>query len=192
MSYHDFFFQELEFPEAYAIYPAVFEDERGSLTKDYSRRIFIHNGIDYGLEEVFYTQSYKGVLRGIHFQRIKEQPKLVRCLSGSIFDVIVDIRKDSPYFGQWRGFQLTGENCLELLIPGGFGHGYLVLEDAIVSYKCAAAYSGEYDDGIVWNDEELSIKWPIEEVSGKLIVSEKDKQLPTFSQYKAKMSGTAQ
>lgn len=138
-------FEKLDLDGAYLIKPFYSDDLRGGFLKDYSKETFEQNGLDYSLQEVFYTISHKGVIRAIHFQRIKQQAKLVRCVSGKIYDVMVDLRKDSPTFKQWKGFYLTGENMLELLIPEGFGHGYLVIEDSIVSYKCSQKFYGEYD-----------------------------------------------
>jgi dTDP-4-dehydrorhamnose 3,5-epimerase len=134
------------------------------------------------LKEVFYALSRKGVIRGIHFQRVKEQAKLVRCIKGKIFDVVVDLRKNSPTTGQWEGFYLDEDNKNEILIPPHFGHGYLVLEDAIVSYKCAEKFYDEYDDGIIWNDKTINIDWNIRQDS-KIILSERDKNLQTFQDF---------
>lgn len=167
------------------------DDVRGSFTKDYSKEVFEANGITYDLMEVFYTTSYKGVIRALHFQREKQQPKLVRCITGKVYDVVVDLRKNSPTFQKWLSFELTGENHREILIPSGCAHGYLVLEDSIVSYKCAEKFYGEYDDGILWNDPELGIIWPVEQIGGesKIILSEKDESLQTFSEFSKKYSG---
>lgn len=178
-------FEKLELIGAYKITPFFSEDNRGGFIKDYSKEIFEQNGIDYSLKEVFYTISHKGVVRALHFQKTKQQAKLVRCISGKIYDVIVDLRKDSPTFLRWQGFYLTGENMVELLVPEGFGHGYLVIEESIVSYKCAEKFYGEYDSGIKYDDENLNILWPYEEVGGKdkLILSEKDKNLMNFKEF---------
>ena len=121
----------------------------------------------------------------MHFQRVMQQPKLVRCVSGKIYDVIIDLRKDSPTFKQWRGFYLTGENMIEILVPEGFGHGYLVIENSIVSYKCAEKFYAEYDDGIKYDDPNMGIKWPYEEIGGKnnVILSLKDENLQSFNEY---------
>ena len=97
--------------------------------------------------------------------------------------MVVDLRKGSETFGQWEGFVLSEENKKELLIPEHFGHGYLVLESSIVSYKCAENFYGEYDDGIIWNDKRLAIDWPLDEVEGKIILSDKDKNLQTFEEF---------
>lgn len=180
-----FAFKPLPLKGAFAIQPFASFDERGSFVKDYSNEVFQDHGLDYQLQEVFYTSSCKGVIRALHFQRVKQQPKLVRCISGHIYDVIVDLRRDSPTFKKWIGFDLTGDNMIELLIPSGFGHGYLVIDDSIVSYKCAEKFYGEFDAGIFWNDPTLGIEWPLEKVGGisKIIVSEKDKHLPSFEEH---------
>lgn len=178
-----FKFIESELKGAYLIHPFVADDERGAFIKDYSHEVFLNHGIDHALKEVFYTYSKKGVVRAIHFQHTKEQAKLVRCISGKIFDVIVDLRKDSPTFGQWRSYLLSDENKLELYIPKHFGHGYLVLEPSIVSYQCSEKFYGEYDDGILWNDKELAITWPVELVD-EIILSTKDQNLQTFKEFK--------
>jgi dTDP-4-dehydrorhamnose 3,5-epimerase len=179
-----FSFKELDLKGAYLIKPFVANDDRGYFIKDYSKEVFEDNGINHDLKEVFYTNSEKGVIRAIHFQRVKEQAKLVRCVSGKIYDVIVDLRKDSPTFGEWRGFFLSEENKEQLFIPEHFGHGYLVIEPSIVSYKCGEKFYGEYDDGIMWNDPAIGIEWPLELVSNEIILSDKDKELQSFEEFK--------
>ncbi len=180
-----FSIEELRLKGAYVISPFVSSDSRGCFIKDYSYEMLLENGIDYKLMEVFYTVSKKGVIRGLHFQNIKQQPKLVRCISGKIYDVIVDLRSESSTYRQWLSFVLSGDNNTELLIPSGFAHGYLVLEDSIVSYKCAEKFYGEYDSGIKWNDEDLCVDWPVEKVGGmkNVILSEKDNSLQSFKEY---------
>jgi dTDP-4-dehydrorhamnose 3,5-epimerase len=180
-----FSFEKTRFNGVFLVKPFVAEDERGYFLKDYSQETFASNGITHNLQEVFYTSSYKGVIRAIHFQREKEQPKLVRCVKGSIFDVVVDLRLESQTLGQWEGFYLNDENKDEVLIPAHFGHGYLVLEDSIVSYKCAEKFYGEFDDGIIWDDSDINVQWPLEKV-GNIILSEKDKSLQSFVEWKQK------
>ncbi|MDR1215749.1 MAG: dTDP-4-dehydrorhamnose 3,5-epimerase [Treponema sp.] len=182
-----FSFEKTRFDGVFLIKPFVAEDERGYFLKDYSKELFASNGVPHELQEVFYTSSYKGVIRAIHFQREKEQPKLVRCVKGSVFDVVVDLRPGSQTLGQWEGFHLNDENKNEVLIPAHFGHGYLVLEDSIVSYKCAEKFYGEFDDGILWNDSDINVQWPLENV-GDIILSEKDKNLQSFAEWKTKRS----
>ncbi len=180
-------FEKLDIEGAYLIKPFVSYDERGYFIKDYSQEFFEKINIQHDLKEVFYTSSYKGVIRAIHFQREKEQAKLVRCISGKIYDVIVDLRNDSPTFGQWRGFYLSEKNKDEIYIPKNFGHGYLVLEPSIVSYKCAEKFYGEFDDGIIWDDPEIGIKWPLNFIENKIILSEKDSKLQSFKMFKSKL-----
>lgn len=181
-----FEFEKLQLDGAYLIKPFYAPDERGGFVKDYNIDTFRANGIDHELKEVFYTISKKGVIRALHFQLVRQQPKLVRCISGHVYDVIVDLRPESPTFGQWQGFDLTGENRLSLYIPAYFGHGYLVLEDSVVSYKCGEVFYGEGDSGIMYNDAQIGIDWPFEKIGGieNLIISEKDKCLMSLEEYK--------
>ena len=181
-----FDFQELDLKGAYLIKPFYATDNRGGLIKDYNVDTFKANGIEHDLKEVFYTISKRGVIRATHFQLGKQQAKLVRCISGHVYDVIVDLRPDYPTFGQWRGFHLTGENTNMLLVPQYFGHGYLVIEDSVVSYKCAEVFYGEGDSGIMYNDSNIGIEWPFELIGGdkNLIISEKDLNLMSFEDYK--------
>lgn len=186
----NFDFKETELHGAFLIKPFYASDDRGGFTKDYSKEVFGQNGIKHELKEVFYTESYKGVIRALHFQRVKQQAKLVRCVHGRIYDVIVDLRTSSQTFGQWRGFYLDGNDKNSLYIPEHFAHGYLVIEDSIVSYKCAEKFYGEYDDGIMWNDSDIGIKWPLHLVD-KLILSEKDKNLQSFKHYCTKLKNNS-
>lgn len=181
-----FDFQELDLKGAYLIKPFFASDERGGLVKDYNIDTFKANGIDHELKEVFYTISKKGVIRATHFQLVKQQAKLVRCIKGHVYDVIVDLRPDSPTFGKWMGFDLSEDNMNSLLVPEYFGHGYLVLEDSVVSYKCAEVFYGEGDSGIMYNDPQIGIDWPFEKIGGieNLIISEKDLKLMSFEEYK--------
>lgn len=167
------------------------DDIRGKFTKDYSKEIFEQNGIQHDLAEVFYTTSHKGVIRALHFQRERQQPKLVRCILGHVYDVVVDLRPTSKTFKQWLGFDLTGENQKEILVPGGCAHGYLVLEHSVVSYKCAEKFYGEYDDGIRFDDPELNVAWPYELIGGKdkLILADKDLNLQSFKEFIEKFHG---
>lgn len=178
-----FDFHETEIPGLIAVTPFNADDIRGCFTKDYSKEVFEANGIHHDLAEVFYTTSHKGVIRALHFQRINQQPKLVRCIHGHVWDVVVDLRKGSPSFKKWLAFDLTGENHQEILVPAGCAHGYLVLEESIVSYKCGEKFYGEYDDGIMWNDPDIGVAWPLEQIGGvdKLILAEKDKNLQSFA-----------
>ena len=180
-----FEFKETKIPGLIEVTPFNADDIRGCFTKDYSREIFEQNGIHHDLAEVFYTTSHKGVIRALHFQRVKQQPKLVRCIWGHVYDVVVDLRKDSSMFKKWLGFDLIGPKHNEILVPAGCAHGYLVLEDSIVSYKCSEKFYGEYDGGIKWDDPDINVKWPLEKIGGRenVILADKDKNLPTFREF---------
>lgn len=180
-----FEFKKLRLNGAVEITPFYATDDRGGFVKDYNVDVFNNNGIEHELKEVFYTISKKGVIRAIHFQLVKQQAKLVRCISGHIYDVIVDLRPGSSTFGQWLGFDLTGINQKTLYIPQYFGHGYLVLEDSVVSYKCGEVFHGDGDSGIMYNDSDINIQWPFEKIGGieNLIISEKDKNLMSLKEY---------
>lgn len=184
-----FEFEELDLKGAYKITPFLATDERGGILKDYNIDIFTANGIKHDLKETFYTITKKGVIRALHFQLKKPQAKLIRCISGHVYAVIVDLRKESPTFKQWRAFHLTGDNMIELLVPGQFGLGYIVIEDSVVSYKCNEVFYAEGDSGIMWNDPELAIEWPLQLIDGingpeDLIISEKDKKLMSFEEFR--------
>lgn len=180
-----FEFRETSISGLVEIIPFNADDVRGCFTKDYSTEIFEQNGIHHDIKEIFYTTSHKGVIRALHFQRVMQQAKLVRCIYGHVYDVVVDLRKDSPTFKKWTGFDLVGTEHNEILVPEGCAHGYLVLEDSIVSYKCAEKFFGEYDDGIMWNDPDINVQWPIEKVGGlqNIILAEKDKNLQSFQHF---------
>lgn len=186
MAIQKFEFKESGIEGLIEVTPFNADDIRGCFTKDYSKEVFEAYGIHHDIAEIFYTTSYKGVIRALHFQRVHQQPKLVRCISGHVWDVVVDLREDSPTFKQWRGFNLIGDKHNEILVPANCAHGYLVLEEkSIVSYKCAEKFYSEYDDGIMWNDPDLNIQWPLNQIGGKenLIIADKDKNLRSFQDY---------
>lgn len=178
-------FKKTEIPGLLEITTLNAPDIRGCLTKDYSKEVFEENGVHYDLAEVFYTTSHKGVVRALHFQRVIQQPKLVRCIHGRVWDVVVDLRSSSPTFKKWLPFELSGTDYREILLPAGCAHGYLVLEDSIVSYKCSERFVGEYDDGIMWDDPDIGVEWPLERVGGieNVILADKDKHLQSFAQF---------
>lgn len=181
-----FQFTETPLKGAYLIKPFYATDERGGFIKDYNIDTFCEQGLEHELKEVFYTISHKGVIRAIHFQLGHQQAKLVRCVKGKVYDVIVDLRKTSETFGQWVGYELSEDNRYELYVPQYFGHGYLVLDESVVSYKCGEVFYGEGDSGIMYDDSDIDIKWPFELIGGKenLIISEKDKKLMSFKEYR--------
>lgn len=171
-------FERLAMPEVILIKPQAFYDERGFFMETYKYSDFDAFGIKERFVQDNYSCSVKGVLRGLHYQRHPEaQGKLVQVVSGEIFDVVVDIRKDSPTYGKWVGLTLSAENKQMLYVPPDFAHGFCVLsKKAEVVYKCSKEYSPENERGIIWNDLTLNIKWPIESP----ILSIKDAALPTL------------
>jgi len=171
-----FTFKRLEIPDVILVQPKVFGDERGFFMETYKASEFKKNGIDYDFVQDNHSRSQKGVLRGLHYQlKPMEQGKLVRCVKGRIWDVAVDIRKGSPWYGKWVAVELSEENKLMLWVPPGFAHGFVALEDGTeVIYKVTKEYAPELDRGIIWNDPDLAIDWPIKNP----ILSEKDKNLP--------------
>lgn len=180
----NFSFKELNIKGLYLINPFFVEDNRGYFLKNYEKDIFALNGIETDIFETFESYSKFGVIRGLHFQTENPQAKLVRCISGRIYDVAVDIRKGSETFGKWCGVYLDDNNKQGFFIPKGFAHGFIVLSDtALVSYVCSGKYSKGTDSGIIWNDSDIGISWPTENIS-ELIISERDKQLQTFKELK--------
>ena len=143
------------------ITPAVHGDSRGYFMETYSQRDMAENGIDIVFVQDNQSMSVKGVLRGLHFQKNFPQTKLVRVIKGSVFDVAVDLRKDSATFGKWYGIELTDENKKQFLIPRGFAHGFLVLSDtAEFCYKCDDFYHPNDEGGLAWNDPSIGVQWP--------------------------------
>lgn len=178
--------QELDLKGAYVIKPFYATDNRGGLIKDYNIDVFKNAGIEYELKETFYTISKRCVIRAIHFQLEKPQPKLMRCISGRVFYVIVDLRPESETYGQYRHMELSGDDPTCILCPEGFGQGYLVLEDSIMSYKAAEVFYGPGDAGIMYNDPDIGVEWPFELIGGKenMIISEKDLHLMSLNDYR--------
>ena len=170
---------ETTLKDAYLIKPQVFQDERGFFMETYSEQKFREAGIEADFVQDNHSMSVtKGVLRGLHFQLGEAvQAKLVRVTRGAAYDVIVDLRKDSPTFGKWEAFELTAQNFWILYVPRGFAHGFCTLEDYTeFQYKCDNFYAPDQESGIIWNDPDLKIYWPIE----KPILSDKDKKLSLF------------
>lgn len=164
------------------IEPRVFGDNRGYFMETYNYNQFKEAGMDMVFVQDNQSKSKKGVLRGLHFQAKHPQGKLVRVLSGEVFDVGVDLRKGSPTFGKWHGVILSGENRKQFYVPEGFAHGFLVLSDeAEFAYKCTDFYRPEDEVGIIWNDPTIGIEWPLEGL-GDIILSEKDKNLVLMSE----------
>ncbi|ALB47625.1 dTDP-4-dehydrorhamnose 3,5-epimerase [Clostridium beijerinckii] len=166
----------------YIIEPKTFGDSRGYFMETYNKEQFCEAGLNMIFVQDNESKSSKGVLRGLHFQKKHSQGKLVRVTKGEVFDVAVDLRTGSPTYGQWEGVILSDENKKQFYIPEGFAHGFLVLSDeAVFNYKCTDIYSPEYDGGVMWNDPEINIEWPLDLIKN-IILSEKDKTHPNLKE----------
>ena len=175
-------FNKTDIEGVYIIEPQVFGDDRGYFMETYSERDFLNEGLDINFVQDNQSKSHKGVLRGLHFQINHPQLKLVRVLEGEVFDVCVDLRKNSKTYGKYVGVILSGENKKQLLVPKGFAHGFLVLSDsATFAYKCDDFYHPDDEGGIIYNDPTLNIAWP---KLDKIDLSEKDKLHPFFKDIK--------
>ncbi|MBR2895811.1 MAG: dTDP-4-dehydrorhamnose 3,5-epimerase [Oscillospiraceae bacterium] len=182
-------FEKTKLQDMLLIRPFVARDERGYFIKSYERMEFEAHGIHFMPFEENQSCSQKGTIRGLHFQREYSQDKLVRVLEGEIFDVGVDLRRNSPTFGQWVGYRLSAENQLQLYIPKGFAHGFLALtEGAVIHYLAGDRYHPDSDGGIRWDDPDIGIAWPLAEVN-QLIISQKDTQLPALKDYLEEFGG---
>lgn len=171
----NFTFVETKIKGVYIIDVKTYGDHRGYFMETYKESEFREAGLDYTFVQDNQSSSRKGVLRGLHFQRTYPQAKLVRVLKGEVFDVAVDLRKDSETYGQWVGVLLSEENHRQFMIPRGFAHGFVVVSDhAEFAYKCDEFYHPEDEGGILWNDPDVGVEWP--EV-GEIILSDKDKAL---------------
>ena len=173
------------------IEPTVFGDARGFFMEFYNKHDFFENGLNMEFVQDNHSKSKKGVLRGLHFQTKHPQGKLVRVIRGSVWDVAVDLRKNSSTFGKWFGIELSALNKRMFYVPEGFAHGFLTLEDETeFMYKCTDFYHPEDETGIFYNDPSIGIKWPLFEygINGEqMLLSEKDAKLPTFKEYLSKM-----
>ena len=170
-----------KFEDAVLIEPKVFGDHRGFFTESYNKEMFKQNGIDMDFIQDNHSLSQQpGTLRGMHYQlNDKAQTKLVRVTRGAVYDVIVDIRKGSPTYGEWQGFILSADNKRQLLVPKGFAHGFCtIVESTEVQYKVDELYSPEHDRGIAWNDPALNIDWPF----NNPVLSDKDTKHPTLAE----------
>ncbi len=155
----------------YIIEPAVYADARGFFTETYNMERYRAAGFGQPFVQDNLSLSVRGTVRGLHYQHPHDQAKLVMAVKGEIYDVAVDIRRGSPRFGQWVGVRLSGENKRQLFIPEGFAHGFCVLsETAIVTYKCSELYHPDSERGLIWNDPDLGIDWPVRDP----IISDKD------------------
>lgn len=173
---------ETTLKDVYLLKPKVFQDERGFFMETYSKKKFAELGINDDFVQDNHSMSVtKGVLRGLHYQlKPYTQSKLVRVTKGAVYDVIVDLRKDSPTFGKWEGFELTANNFLMLYVPRGFAHGFVTLEnDTEFQYKCDNFYNTENEGALIWNDQDLKIYWPIKNP----ILSKKDSEAQLFKDF---------
>ena len=165
-------------PDVIKIVPALHRDERGFFMETWQARRFSENGIDAEFVQDNFSRSSKGTLRGLHYQINQAQGKLVRVVSGEVFDVAVDLQKSSPTFGQWTGEILSAENKHQLWVPPGFAHGFLVLSEmAEFEYKCTDYYAPEYERSIRWDDPEIEVDWPLA-ASEQPVLSAKDAAAP--------------
>ena len=160
----------------YVIEPAVHQDARGYFVETYNQRDFAEAGLNMVFVQDNQSKSTKGVLRGLHFQKEFPQGKLVRVLQGKVFDVAVDVRQNSPTYGKWFGVELSEENMKQFYISEGFAHGFLVMSDeAVFAYKVTDFYHPGDEGGIMWNDPDIAIEWPIDDID-EIILSEKDEK----------------
>ena len=168
-------FRQLSIADVILIKPSILKDHRGFFMESYHIEKFKLGGIDCAFVQDNHIKSFQNTLRGLHYQVRFPQAKLLRCLKGKIFDVAVDIRQNSPNYGEWVGEELSEDNKCQLYIPGGFAHGYYVMsESAEIAYKCSEIYHPEDEQGIVWNDPAIGIGWPC----NTPILSERDRSLP--------------
>jgi dTDP-4-dehydrorhamnose 3,5-epimerase len=173
-------FIQTEIPDVILVKPSVIKDHRGFFMESYHIEKFSMGGIDCTFVQDNHAKSIQNTLRGLHFQVNFPQAKLLRCLKGKVFDVAVDIRKNSPFYGKWVGEELSEENKYQLFIPEGFAHGYYVLsETAEITYKCSEVYHPEDEQGFRWDDPEIGIEWPETEP----ILSRKDQLLPFLKDF---------
>ncbi len=170
---------ETKLPGVVIIEPEVFGDDRGCFLETYSAERYRAEGIDAVFVQDNVSYSRKGILRGLHYQYPHSQGKLVQVLFGEVFDAAVDIRVGSPTFGQWASVMLSGDNHRQMYVPPGFAHGFCVLsETAVFSYKCTDYYSRADEGGVIWNDPEIGIRWPVE----LPVLSGRDAKYPKLSQ----------
>lgn len=171
-------------PDVIVIEPQVFGDHRGFFMETWQRNTFAENGIDYDFIQDNHSKSSHGILRGLHYQMEQTQGKLVRVVEGSVFDVAVDMRRSSPTFGKWVGYELSAENHRMMWVPPGFSHGFYVKsETAEFVYKCTDYYAPEHEQSLLWNDPAVGINWNL--VDGKdPILSDKDANAPALADAK--------
>lgn len=181
-----FTFQKTELEGLMVIQPHMFPDDRGLYKKVYEKQIYAANGITCEFTECSDLYSAKGALRGLHYQTVDSQAKLIHVVSGVLFDVALDLRHDSPTFGQYHTELLKAEEHRVVFIPEGFAHGFIALTDnTVFSYQCSGSYVPQACGGIRWDDPELNIPWPLKEYGvEKVIATAKDQGWPTLAEYK--------
>jgi dTDP-4-dehydrorhamnose 3,5-epimerase len=166
--------------------PKVFKDERGYFFESYSEKDFAEAGLQTNFVQDNQSFSTRGVLRGLNFQKKYPQTRVMRVITGEVYDVAVDVRANSPTFGKWHGSIINAEKQNQMYIPEGFAHAYLILsENAIVSYKCSGFYHSDDRCGIIYNDPNLNIDWP--KIEGGYILSEQDKKYPSFNEIRKEL-----
>ncbi len=157
----------------------AFGDERGFFLESFREDAWREFGVDADFVQENHSRSGKGILRGLHFQTTPGQAKLLRCVRGAIWDVAVDLRRDSPTYGQWEGYELSDENARQFFVPIGFAHGFCVLSDvADVTYKVSSYYDAETESGVAWNDPDVAVEWPVAEP----LTSERDTKAPKLAE----------
>lgn len=180
----NFLFKKTEIEGVVIVEMKSHRDSRGYFMETYKKADFVAGGINVNFVQDNQSMSFKGVLRGLHYQINHPQSKLVRVVEGAVFDVAVDLRPGSSTYGKWVGVELTAENCKQLYIPRGFAHGFLVLsEHAIMCYKCDNVYYPNDEGGLMWNDPAIGIEWPAMQGDAmfdatKIVLSDKDKKHP--------------
>lgn len=177
-----FDFTKLEIDGAFLIDTFSVGDKRGGFTKCFEKNFYSEGGIEFNLNETFFSSSSKNVIRGLHFQTNNPQAKLVTVISGKIWDVIVDLRKDSPTYKKWIAKELSADNHKALFIPRGCAHGFVALDDdTVMLYQCDGAYDKDSDTGIIYNDPDIGIIWPIDDKVS--IHSDRDLSLMSFREF---------
>lgn len=167
--------------ELYIFKPTVHQDSRGYFLETYNQQFFREKGIYNNFVQDNQSISTYGVLRGLHFQKVAPQAKLVRCVVGKVWDVVVDLRKNSPTYKKSFGIELSEDNMISMLVPKGFAHGFVTLSDvSVFNYKCDEIYLPNQDGGIIYNDPEFEIDWKINQ--NEFLLSEKDRSLPLWSE----------
>jgi len=177
----DWIFEEMDFAGVYCIHPFKAGDERGDLTKWFSNDLLARHGVNFKMQEVLVIESKKNVLRGIHFQKEKPVAKLISCISGRIYVVIIDVRKGSKNLGKWISCDLKAD--MQLFVPAGYGVGTYAMEYSILLCMNDEKMYPKLDDGIKWNDSTIAVKWPCKEMGNRPVISLKDEKLQSFHDY---------